>query len=473
MSLTAEGFERPRLPEIKTQYDALVTDALGPVNVNADSVIGQLEGIWSEGVDNLNEALQDIYAAMYPNTAEGTALDNAVAFVGLERLDASATVTTAAAYGDEGTLIPAGSIVHADIEYFSTSDVVISRANAIDVTLEVGTVAASTAYNLSVGGNNVTFTSDASATAAEIVAGLAALLNFDPLVATATATQLRVYALDGVSPFSVTADAKLNIVKRGSPVVFVASETGAFASPAGSLINIDTPVLGWDSVSNLVDGVIGRDVETDVALRLRHASSVRATGSATVESIKARMLADVDGVTSIAITENRTNTTSSGGIPAHAFEAVIVGGVNQDIANELWLIKPAGIETYGNVSLTVLDSAGDAQTVSFSRAVSKYIWMTIAVTLNSEETLPAGAADAIKQAVVAYANANLGSGDDVILQRFYGPIYSAVDGIGQLTITAGSTTTSGGTPTYSSANIPVGKAEVALFDVSRITVTGI
>jgi len=473
MSLTEQGFERPRLPEIKQQYDVLVTDALGPVNTNPDAVIGLLEGIWSEGIANCYEALQDTYDSMYPNTAEGTALDNAVAFVGLERLDASATVTTAAAYGAEGTLVPAGSIVHADIEYFSTSDVVISRANAIDVTLEVGTVASLGAYNMTVGGTSVTFNADGTATAAEILAGLAALLNADPLVATATPTQLRIYALDGVSPFSVTADAKLNIVKRGSPVVFVASVTGAYASPAGSLINIDTPVLGWDSVSNLVDGVIGRDVETDVALRLRHASSVRATGSATVESIKARMLADVDGVTSIDITENRTSVTSADGIPPHAFESVIVGGVNQDIANELWLVKPAGIETYGNVTLTVQDSAGDAQTVSFSRPVSKYIWMNIVVSLNSEEPLPAGAAAAIKQAVVNYANANLGPGDDVLLQRFYGPIYASVTGIGQLTITAGSTTTSGGTPVYSTANIAVARAEVALFDVSRITVTGI
>ena len=42
MSLTENGFERPRLPEIKTTYDGLFTDALGPLNTNPDAVIGQI-----------------------------------------------------------------------------------------------------------------------------------------------------------------------------------------------------------------------------------------------------------------------------------------------------------------------------------------------------------------------------------------------------------------------------------------------
>ena len=42
MSLTEAGFERPRLLEIKSEYDALFASVLGPVNTNADSVVGQI-----------------------------------------------------------------------------------------------------------------------------------------------------------------------------------------------------------------------------------------------------------------------------------------------------------------------------------------------------------------------------------------------------------------------------------------------
>lgn len=474
MTLTAAGFERPRLPEIKLDYDARVTNALGAVNTNADSIIGQLEGIWAEGIDNSYESLQNTYDAMYPFSAEGVSLDGAVAFVGMERLKSSATVVTAIAYGDEGSLVPIGSLAHADIQYFSTSDVVISRANTCDASLEVLTVSNSTAYNVIVGGVSSTFTSDASATAIEILNGLAALINSALVVAAVSGSQLRIYAVDGVTPFTLTVDVKLSIVKRGSPVVFVAITDGAFACPVGALSNIDSPALGWASLYNLAAGAIGRDTETDTELRLRHASSVRATGSATVESIKSRMLAALPSVTSIKIYENRTSITTVDGIPPHAFQCVIVGGADAAIASQLWLTKPAGIETHGNVSNNVIDTNGDAQIVKFSRSTPKYAWVTVAVTLlNTEEALSVSAVSSIKSSIVAFANTNLGAGDDIILQKFYGAIYGATGGIGQVTITAAVTALPSDTPSYGSSNIAIAKTENSVFDISRVVVTGI
>ena len=474
MSLTVDGFERPRLPEIKTQYDGLVTEALGPVNTNADSVIGQLEGIWAEGVDNSYECLQDTYDSMYPFSAEGASLDGAVAFVGMSRIPSSKTVVTACAYGKEGAVVPVGALCHADITYTSTSDVVISRANALDLEIEVNTVANSTSYNIFAGGASSTYTSDSSATKAEIVAGLAAVINSSLLTATATNETLRITALDGESAFAITVDSKLTITKRGSPVVFIASVEGAKVCPIGALINIDTPIFGWDAVYNLKAGAVGRDVESDTDLRSRHASGVRATGSATVEAIKSRMLADVDSVTSIQIYENRTNVTTSNMIPPHAFEAVIVGGSDTEVADQLWLTKPAGIETYGNVTVNVKDTAGDTQVIKFSRPVPQYVWVNVNVdSLNFEETLSSTAEVTIKNAIIAYAAANIGNGDDVVLQRFKGPIYSAVSGIEDMTITADATDLIGDIPSLTTNNISIGKTQNPSFDVSRITVTGL
>jgi len=474
LGLTSDGFQRDRLPDIKTEYDALVTDALGPVNTNADSVIGQLEGIWSEGIDNIQEALQDVYDSQYPYSAEGTSLDGAVSFVGLSRVPSSATVVTAAVYGTEGTLVPVGSICHADITYTSTSDVVISRANALDVEIEVNTVSNSTSYNIFAGGESSTYISDASATAEEIIAGIAAQAASVNLLAVATGTTLRLTASDGESPFALTVDSKLTITKRGSAAVFVASVNGAKACPVGALINIDTPIDGWDEVYNLKAGAIGRDVETDTELRARHATGVRATGSATVEAIKSRMLADVDSVTSIQIYENRTNVTTVDGIPPHSFESVIVGGTDPEVADQLWLTKPAGIETHGNTPINVTDSAGDVQVVKFSRPVPQYIWITVTIdSLNTEETLPTTAESSIKEAVKAYGDAYIGNGVDVILQRFKGPIYAAVSGIGDMTITADATNSEGDTPSYSSSNITISKSQDAVFDLARIFVSGL
>jgi len=122
----------------------------------------------------------------------------------------------------------------------------------------------------------------------------------------------------------------------------------------------------------------------------------------------------------------------------------------------------------------VLDTAGDTHVVSFSRPVDKYIWVGVSVdSLNAEETLPVNATLAIKNAIIAYAAANIGNGSDVILQRLEGPIYAAVSGIAHLTITAGATNDTVGPPSYSASNISIGKAANAVFDISRISVTGV
>lgn len=470
MSLTPEGFERPTLPEIKADLDSDFIDALGPVNTNPDSVTGQIIGIVAEAVDSIQSIMQDVYDSMYPYSAEGTSLDGAVAFVGLERLDASPTVVTSAAYGAEGEVVLANALAPvAGTNFFSTSDVVISRANALDVSIQVGTVADSSSYQILAGGMSVTYVSDADATAEEIIAGLASLLDANAFTISTTSDTLRFYSADGVSPFALTVDAKLNITRRGSPVVFQADTNGAVVVPVGAMTSTDSGV----ELYNLVAGATGNDVESDVDLRARHASSVRGTGAATVEAIKARMLADVDGVTSVSIYENRTNLTVDS-IPPHAFETVVQGGSNSDIAAQLWLTKPAGIETYGNISVQTPDTAGDNQTVSFSRATETYGWVTVDVTaLNAEETLPSTAIAGIKSAVVGYANANIGVADDIIVQRFYGPIYAAVPGIANMTITADVTDLPTDTPSYSAANITVGRAEVVVFDESRVVVTGI
>lgn len=470
MSLTTEGFSRPTLPEIKSDLDIDFVDALGPVNTNPDAVVGQIIGIVAEAVDSIQSVMHDVYDAMYPRSAEGTSLDGAVSFVGLSRIDASPTIVTAAAYGNDGDVVLANAFALVNgTNFFSTSDVVISRANALDISIQVATVSNSASYQILAAGTSITYVSGASATAAEIIAGLGALLDTNIFTVSATNDTLRFYSSDGVSPFAVTVDAKLTITRRGSPVVFVADTNGATVVPVGAM----TTTSAGQELFNLVQGATGNDVETDVSLRARHASSVRGTGSATVEAIKAKLLANVDGVTSVRIYENRTNLTADS-IPPHAFETVVQGGLNSDIAAELWLVKPAGIETYGNVSVQTPDTAGDNQTVSFSRATSVYGWVTVAVTaLNSEETLPATASAGIKSAVVDWAAANIGVADDVIVQRFYGPIYAAIPGIASITITAAVTATEGGTPSYSAANITIGRTEIAEFDESRVVVTGL
>jgi uncharacterized phage protein gp47/JayE len=475
MSLTEEGFDRPRLNEIKADYDQRFTDALGPINTSPDAVAGQIIGIFVAALDDAYEALQNTYDSMYPFSAEGTSLDGAVSFVGLERLAATPTTVVAMCYGAEGTLLPAGALARSldNRQYVVTADTVISRSSAGDVLVEPNTITNGATYQVIAGGVSVAYTADGSASAAEITAGLAALFNPLNFLATAANGVLRLRSIDLYSDFTLTVDSKLTITTLSTPVVFTSLDLGAYALPAAALTRMDSSILGWDEVNNPVAGATGRFVETDEELRERHSNSVRVTGAATAQAIRSRLLAEVDSVTYVAIYENRTNVVDEFGTPAHSFEAVISGGLNQAVADKLFEVKPAGIETYGNTSIQVFDENGDVQTCHFSRPLDKFAWIRVTVvTLNEEEVLTSEIIQTIKDAVMAYSD-TVGIGEDIITQRFYGPIYDSTSGIGSITVEAALTTTSGGTPTYGTANVSVARAELALFAESRITVVGV
>lgn len=474
MSLTPEGFERPRLAEIKADYDQRFTDALGPVNTNPDAVVGQIIGIFSAALDDAYETLQANYDSMYPYSAEGTSLDGAVSFVGLERLAATASKVTAVCYGTESTLVPENALVRTsgNVQFAADADTVISRSAACDVEITVSTVTNSANYQIIAGGVSVVYTSGASTTASAIAQGLAALFGAD-YIASASSDKILLRSADGITDFTLTVDSKLTITKLGTPVGFTCVDKGENVVHVGAVNTIDSQIPGWDSVYNLAAGSTGRNVETDEELRIRHRDGVRASGSATLKAIRARLLSEVDSVTYVSIYENRTSAVVDG-MPSHSFEAVVSGGTNQEVANKIWELKPAGIETYGNTSVQVLDDNEDVQFIEFSRSVDKLVWIRVSVNLlNEEEPIPADIVNSIKTAVVNFGESEFNIGEDIITQRFIGPIYSSTTGIGALTVEIALTDTISETPSYSTNNAVIARAELPVFDANRITVVGL
>lgn len=471
MTLTATGLERLRLAELKDELDSDLTQVLGPINTGPDAVLGQMTGIQAAALDDAYEALEDVYNASYPATAEGVSLDRVVALLGLTRLNAAPVVVTAAVFGTEGTVVPTNALAHADVQYFNTSPVTISSNSAIDVRIQVGLVADSTLYSVTLDGNVYSYTSVIGATKAQILAGLDAAIGIG-YNATVANDVLRVYSIDGQIPFNADLSANLTFSSVGSPAIFVSTVSGLRELPTGALANIDTPVFGWTGISNLAPGAGSRDVETDIELRQRQANSSRVTGSATVKAIRSRLLQEVPGVTAVTIFENRTHLFI-GEQPPHSFETLVQGGADQLVAQNIWDNKPAGIETWGNLDIEVKDDVNDTQNVRFSRPIGTYAWVRVTVNMTyPEEPLPVTTAQAIKDAVVA-AGLSMTVGEDVITQRFIGPIYANTQGLGMITVETAITSTPGGTPIYSTANKPVDRGSVAVFDQSRVQVLGL
>ncbi len=475
--VTPTGFVRKRLSVIKEEMEDAFTSAFGPVNTGADSVNGQIIGIFSKVAADIWELAEEVYHSQYPNSAEGVPLENGVKLVGVTKLGATRTTVAAVVTGSEGLTIPAKKLAGPEegTDLFEVyADALITRAALIRATVEVIQAADDTDYICSINTVDHTIDSGAGATAESIASVLAAAVNAGDEPVTATDNGDGTYALltddeACISTFALEVDTRQKIAQRGSYALLVAQETGPVAAPVGALNTIVTPVSGWDAVINLVEGDTGRDIETDVALRIRSKESVRVPGAAALSPIQARLRQEVDGVTYAKVYENDT-MFPVGSRPAKSIEVVVVGGADSDVAGKIWETKAAGIQTFGLEEVTITDSTGDSRTVYFSRPTAVYVWLDVKLTLYDEEVFPSDGLTAVAAAVLAHGQ-DLEIGEDVILQRFLGPIYSNVSGLARVDVTIATSATAEGSPgAYSGDDLDIGETELADFSAARITV---
>ena len=278
--------------------------------------------------------------------------------------------------------------------------------------------------------------------------------------------------------FVTQADKTIGVL--GYEVVLArAYSPGPVAAPAFTLTVIETPVGGWNQVTNPLDADLGSDEESDTELRLRRKDSLRVAGSAAVDAIAAQ-LKDLKGVDDALVFENATNSTDPDGRPPHSFEAIVDAAVipepdpdelSQLIADTIWEHKPAGIETYGDWTVTVQDAQGRTHDVKFSQPAGMKVFVEVDYTLHNEETFPNDGEEQIAQKIVEYGS-TLAIGEDVILSRLIGPVHE-VEGIGSVVIRASMVGELSADPPspYGTTNISVGPKEQTKFDTSRVTVT--
>lgn len=262
----------------------------------------------------------------------------------------------------------------------------------------------------------------------------------------------------------------------GSPAVLTGEveclTTGPVDVPAGQLTVIVNPVSGWTATTNLVDASLGRNVDSDITLRQRRIAQLQLRGGSTVAGIAADLL-DSETVPALsdirdAIVLENTDDVTVGGIPAHAFEAVIDDGdvptvPNSTIAQVIWDSKPGGIKTAGGASGIAQDKNGDNQTVYFSRVTLKPVYVGITVATNTD--FPVDGADQVKEALALYG-ANFGIDDDVIALAL------RAQGLTVAGVTDVPTFTLGFAPApVGTSNLAIGARERATFSTTHISVT--
>lgn len=445
--LTSAGLEVETFDSLVTSVctdyvtrTGVAVDAVGeqaPDGILIRTIMRPLASCW--------EVLEQIHNAINPDAATGTALAALAALTGTVQVPAASSTVDLLLVGDNTTAVASGSRISAP------------ATSAVWQTLALATLAtatswvASTAYVL----NDVR--TNASRIYRCITAGTSAGADGPTTTAADIAdnTAHWAYVGEGVAIATVAVAAVL---------------TGPQTGVAYSITEIETPVSGWTAAINLLDADLGTDLETAQSLRIRREEELEAQGAGTPEAIRAEML-KVDGVTACTVFYNPTDTTDADGVTPHAVEAMVQGGADQDIWDQLWISVGAGINTMGAEVGTVEDSQGTSQTLRFTRpeVIPIYVEITVEydsiIYADSAALSAAGTAALVKAAIVAYGDALL-AGRDVRARPIGTAVTAGVYGV----IDCPSVKIKASAGPTDETTIAVSLRQLATYDTSRITV---
>lgn len=154
---------------------------------------------------------------------------------------------------------------------------------------------------------------------------------------------------------------------------FLSSETGAIPCVVGTLTEIVSQTIGWETVSNPSAAVLGAELESDFEYRKR-IKAARYTGVAILDAIRGKLQL-VDNVKSSFVYDNGTNSTITYdgiSIDPHSLLIVVDGGTNADVAEAIFKSVSAGCGYTAisgqSVTESVVDgSYGVSYNITFNR----------------------------------------------------------------------------------------------------------
>jgi hypothetical protein len=156
--------------------------------------------------------------------------------------------------------------------------------------------------------------------------------------------------------------AQIELVSGTTTATFQAVKSGAITAPIGSINRVIQQVVGWDTINNIVAGVVGKPEETDNAFRLRAKKALYSNAFGMLQSLITALINNPD-IDDFNIVENRTDvpdTTHSVTILPHSIyvfvwsPALNPGG--KDVVGEIIVKqKPPGCNMNGITTGNIID----------------------------------------------------------------------------------------------------------------------
>lgn len=382
--LTPQGFSIYSQEDLVGIVGGLIINAFGAsIDISAGSGMGQLITIVCERFAELWQGLQTLYSSMTADGATGVRLDDVAALTGTIRQAATSSTDTATLTGVPATVVATGS----QAKTLSTSIVFQSLVDA--------TIAAVAAY---VTGTPTAYVAPTRVTNAGNVyqcttSGVTAGSTGPTSTASAISDNTVVWKFLGQGTGAIDVD-------------MAAVLTGPLLAAAGDLTVRVSAVFGWLGVINLADATPGANQMSDEDLRVLRESELAEPGDETVDAIRADIL-DLPGVISCTVFNNVGDTIDGDGRPPHSVEALVLGGDNQAIFDQLLSSVAAGIQTVGigagAQTGTSVDSEGISHTMMFTRPDEITI-STYSTVVFDAELYPSDGDEEIQLAIVAFGD---------------------------------------------------------------------
>lgn len=200
---------------------------------------------------------------------------------------------------------------------------------------------------------------------------------------------------------------------------------GAIEALPHTITKISTPQKGWLSVTNNNAAIVGQPIETNEQLRQRQSISVAIPSQNMLNSTIAG-IASIEGVTRYKVYDNDTNVTDENGIPSHSIAAVVEGGLDEDVAQQIYLRKGPGGGTYGDVSATYINDDGLPNVIKFFRPT--YVSIDVDISIKRNVNYTTNVAELIKANIKEYIN-NLDIGYNVSITGLLTAITKSITNI--------------------------------------------
>jgi len=461
------GWHGARLPELRGDKYEKLKGALGEVNPDGDSLVGQTIAIVAEDDLNIIEAIGWVFSGFFISMAGGAQLDGLGERFNLPRYGLTRSLAYVLYLLQPGQVISAGetvSISGSSGVWATNSEVKEDGKSATGYVLQVSqdAITSGNTFTISISGKPYSTQFQAGDTSDTILNRLYTLIT---AAETALSTYQSsygtlLYAADGrtIIPFSF-ADDVFEIVRAGIPTtVYYQSDT-----------EFPTVLFGYVATNDilvLANGVKGYLIEDDEIYRERiqaAAAASRVNISASRPGVKNAVLA-VSGVSYASVEVNRGIDTNTSGIPGKSIQVFVAGGDDDAIAQAIYDAAATECGFHGDVSGNATDGE-ITETVYFSRQSFQLVYVDVSGDIWDSETTgrPADYISVAKSTIAAYFS-QLTPGKDVFAGQIYARLLTAFSTLTDVTVKIGATSPP------ADNHVLVGSGIIAVTDSTSVTV---